>query len=124
MRRDPEVPMRFLAFIGVCCLSGWASAANVILMQPTQGQTIPGENVSVVASVTEDFVVGKDGFIEIWVDGSRALTLTGKSGTLKLSPGNHQLQAHLVGPNQGALPIATNSEQVTVTVAQPDPRSP
>src|SRR5450432_2545615 len=77
-RSVPDLPMRLLAFIGVCWLSGWASAANVLLTKPAQGQTILDDSVVVVASVTEDFVVGKDGYVEIWVDGSRALALTGK----------------------------------------------
>jgi len=116
--------MRLALLVGLWCWSALASAANVILTQPTQGQTVPDENVMVTVSVTEDFAIGKDGVVEIWVDGYRATTLTGKTGTVKLQPGSHQLQAHLVGPNHEALKIPANSEQVAIVVPQPDPRNP
>src|SRR5450755_3160567 len=123
LRRTPKRPpsetcapggnrVRIPAFIAVCFLSGWASAATVHLTQPIQGQTVTDGNVIVVARVTDDFIIGKSGFIELWVDGHRSMALPAKNATLKLSPGSHQLQARLVGVDQKALAIPTDSEVV------------
>lgn len=108
----------------VLAMSGTALAANVTLTQPAQGETLKIGDVPIVVSTSDDFAIGKDGLVEIWVDGHPVMTLRGKSGSLRLGPGNHRIQAKLVGLNGEELRVPARSEQVTVTVADTDPLNP
>jgi hypothetical protein len=108
-----------LAFL----LSSSALAATVTINKPTQGDTV-NNPIDLAVSVSEDFVVGKDGVIQLWVDGAMLTTLTGTTGVLQLKPGNHQLQARLVHLDGHSLRVASDSAQVTVTVPTVDPNAP
>jgi len=105
-------------------VSNFALGANVALTQPAQGETVKVGDVAVVVSTSDDFAIGKDGLVQIWVDGRPAMTLRGKSGSVRLGPGNHLIQAKLVGMNGEDLRVPARSEQVTVTVAEIDPLNP
>jgi hypothetical protein len=107
----------------VFLISSTAVAATVTINKPTQGDTVTNP-VDVAVSVSQDFVVGKDGVIQIWVDGVPSMTLKGTTGILQLQPGNHQLQARLVQPDGHALRVASDSAQVTITVPTIDPHAP
>jgi hypothetical protein len=101
-----------------------ALGATVTLDHPTQGSTATSQAVAVSVSLSQDFQAGRDGWVEIWVDGARAKTLAGTADTLALAPGNHQIQARLVALNHEPLRVPANSEQVTVTVPTVDPHGP
>jgi hypothetical protein len=75
--------------------------------------------VSVTLSL--DFHPGKDGWVELWVDGAYAKTLEGTKGLLELAPGNHQLQARLVTLDHQPLRIAAHSTKITITVPSVSP---
>jgi hypothetical protein len=105
-------------------LSGVALGASVTLDRPTQGVTADDQHVVVAVSLSQDFQAGRDGWVEIWVDGSRFKTLTGTAETLTLSPGDHEIQARLVTLNREPLRVPANSEQVTVTLPTVDPHGP
>ena len=100
-----------------------AMAATVTIEKPGQGQTLASP-IDVTVSVSTDFALGTDGTVELWVDGARFAALKGLSGRLSLTPGNHQLQARLIGPDGRALRVPTVSSQVQVTVPTVDPASP
>jgi hypothetical protein len=104
-------------------MSSTALAATVTINKPTQGETVSNP-VNLAVSVSEDFIVGKDGVIQIWVDGAPAMTLTGTTGILQLKPGNHQLQARLMHLDGRSLRVPSDSAQVTVTVPTVDPSAP
>ena len=104
-------------------LSSSALAATVTINKPTQGDTVANP-IDLAVSVSQDFVVGKDGVVQIWIDGAPAVTLQGTTGVLQLRPGNHQLQARLVHLDGHALRVPSDSAQVTVTVPTVDPHAP
>ena len=114
---------RNLCIAAALLIPGTALAATVSISKPTQGDTVVSP-VAVEVSTSQDFAVGKDGAVELWVDGARIETLKGTTGTVQLAPGNHQLQARLVGNDGHPLRVPANSAQVTVTVPTIDPRAP
>ncbi len=115
--------MKTLLAAASLLLSSAAFAATVTINKPTQGDTVTNP-VDVVVAVSTDFVVGKDGVVQVWVDGQALMILKGTSGTLQLAPGNHQIQARLVQLDGHALRVPTDSTQVTVTVPTVDPHAP
>jgi hypothetical protein len=118
-----ECAMRSLLLTAAFLLSNTALAATVTINKPTQGETVANP-IELSVSVSQDFVVGKDGVIQMWVDGMPSMTLTGTTGRLQLAPGNHQLQARLVQPDGHALRVPSDSAQITVTVPTVDPHAP
>jgi hypothetical protein len=110
--------------LGALAVSSYSLAANVALTQPAQGETLKVGDVIVVVSTSDDFAIGRDGLVEIWVDGYKATTISGKSTSIKLGPGNHRIQAKLVGMDGKDLRVPARSEQITVTVAEIDPLNP
>ena len=112
----------FLAGL-IFLFSSAAVAATVTINKPTQGETVANP-VDLAVSVSQDFIVGKDGVIQIWIDGAPAMTLQGTTGILQLKPGNHQLQARLVHLDGHSLRVPSDSAQVTVTVPAVDPQAP
>jgi hypothetical protein len=104
-------------------LSATALAATVTINKPTQGDTVSNP-IDVSVAVSQDFVVGKDGVVQVWVDGAPAMTLQGTTGILQLKPGNHQLQARLIHLDGHSLRVPSDSAQVNVTVPAVDPSSP
>ena len=103
--------------------SSTALGATVTINKPTQGETVTNP-IDLAVSVSQDFIVGKDGVVQIWVDGAPSVTLKGTSGILQLTPGNHQLQARLVHLDGHSLRVPSDSAQVTVTVPTVDPHAP
>jgi len=112
-----------LFLVAAFLLSSTAFAATVTINKPTQGDTVSNP-IDVAVSVSEDFVVGKDGVVQLWVDGAPSMTLKGTSGILQLTPGNHQLQARLIKLDGHSLRVPSDSAQVTVTVPTVDPHAP
>jgi hypothetical protein len=115
--------MRFstIALLAVVGVSSLALGATVSIDKPTQGQTTRSGLVNVVVSLSPEFQPGRDGWVDLWVDGAYVKTLEGTKGTLDLSPGNHQIQARLVTLDHQPLRIAANSTRVTVTVPSMSP---
>jgi hypothetical protein len=107
---------------GVSVLSGVALAASVTIDHPTQGETARSGTIAISVTLSPDFEPGREGWVEIWVDGNLTQTLKGTSGTATLSPGNHQIQARLVRLDHQPLRVPTQSEVVTVTVPIVDPQ--
>ncbi len=115
--------MRPVLLTAAFLLSNNALAATVTINKPTQGDTVTNP-IDLTVSVSQDFVVGKDGVVQIWIDGAPSMTLKGTTGILQLTPGNHQLQARLVQPDGHALRVPSDSAQITVTVPTVDPHAP
>jgi hypothetical protein len=110
---------RALALV-VLGFAGVAFGATVTVDKPTQGQTNSGATVAISVSLSQDFQTGRDGWVQIWVDGSLATTLSATSGSVRLSPGDHQIQARLVDLDHHPLRVPANSERITVTVPAVD----
>jgi hypothetical protein len=110
----------FLA-IAVLGVSGAASAATVTIDRPTQSETTSSNNVMVSVSVSDDFVIGQDGWVELWVDGNFATWLKENTGVVTLQPGNHTIQARLVTIYHQPLRVPAVSDRVLVTVPSVDP---
>jgi hypothetical protein len=108
----------------VLSISGVAFGATVTLDRPTQGETASSGTLTVSVSLSQDFQAGRDGWVEIWVDGVRAITLKGTRGQVNLKPGDHLIQARLVNLQHAGLRVRTYSDQVTVTVPTVDPHRP
>jgi len=108
--------IRILALLAGIGLSTVALGATVTIETPTQAETTESGLVDVTVSLSDDFQVGQDGWVELWVDGAWAMTLKGTTGTLTLSPGNHQIQARLVTLYHQPLRIPASSDRVLVTV--------
>ena len=115
--------MKAILLAASLILPNVALAATVTINTPSQGETVVSP-VDVAVSVSTDFIVGKDGVVQMWVDGSPVTTLKGTTGVLQLAPGNHLLQARLVHSDGHALRVPSDSAQVTVTVPTIDPHSP
>jgi hypothetical protein len=98
-----------------------ALGATVHIDQPTQGQTTHSGFINVTVSLSPEFQPGRDGWVDLWVDGAYAKTLEGTKGTLDLLPGNHQIQARLVTLDHQPLRIAANSTKITITVPSVSP---
>ena len=98
-----------------------ALSATVSIDRPTQSETTSSNFVAVSVSVSDDFVVGQDGWVQLWVDGNWASNLQGTTGTLNLSPGNHNIQARLVTMYFQPLRVPAVSDRVLVTVPSADP---
>jgi hypothetical protein len=115
--------MRFrtLTLAALFGFSGVALGATVSIDQPTQGQTTHSGRVNVSVTLSPEFQPGRDGWVEIWVDGAHFMTLETNKGTLNLLPGNHQIQARLVTLDHQPLRIAANSTRVTITVPSVNP---
>jgi len=113
--------MRSLTLLAALGLSGLALGATVSIDQPTQGRTTHSGRVNVSVSLSPEFQPGRDGWVELWVDGAYAVTLEGTKGLLELSPGNHQIQARLVTLDHQPLRIAANSTRITITVPSVSP---
>jgi hypothetical protein len=113
--------VRSLTLVAALGLSGTALGATVTIDQPTQGQTTRSGRVEVSVSLSPEFQPGRDGFVELWVDGAYLVTLDGTKGTLNLVPGNHQIQARLVTLDHQPLRIAANSTRVKITVPSVSP---
>jgi len=117
--------MRVLIAIAALGLSGVALGATVTIDRPNEGDTTSSSGiVSIAVSVSDDFIPGQDGFVEIWVDGNFAIWLKGPdgtTGTVTLSPGNHTLQARLVTMYHQPLRVPAVSDRVLVTVPSMDP---
>jgi hypothetical protein len=110
-----------LTIVGI----GFASVAlgaTVTLDKPVQGETASSGTITVSVSLSQDFQAGRDGWVQIWLDGALAMTLSGTSGKTTLAPGNHQIQARLVRLDHQPLRIPANSEQITMTIPAIDSR--
>jgi hypothetical protein len=113
--------VRALLAITMLGVAGIASAATVTIDRPTQSETTSGTNVMVSVTVSDDFVIGQDGWVELWVDGNFATWLKESTGVVTLSPGNHTIQARLVTVYHQPLRIPAVSDRVLVTVPSADP---
>jgi hypothetical protein len=113
--------LRTVALLAALGLPSVALAATVHIDQPTQGQTMRSGRVEVTVSLSPEFQPGRDGYVDLWVDGAYLMTLEGTKGMLNLHPGNHQIQARLVGLDHQPLRIAANSTRITITVPYVSP---
>jgi hypothetical protein len=110
-----------LAAVSLASMSSAALAATVMLDKPRQGQTARSATMTVAVTLSE-FQAGKDGWVQIWLDGKLLQTLKGTSGKLTLPPGAHLVQARLVDLDQQPLRVPTSSDTITVTVEAVDPQ--
>jgi hypothetical protein len=98
-----------------------ALGATVTIERPTQAETTSSGTVTVSVTLSDDFIAGQDGWVEIWVDGALVKTLKGTKGTVSLSPGNHNIQARLVNMQHRPLRVPAVSDRILVTVPSADP---
>jgi hypothetical protein len=98
-----------------------AAAATVTIDSPTQGEEVASGPCVVKVSLSEDFVLGQDGWVEIWVDGNWAAWFKETTGIVPLSPGSHQIQARLVNVYHQPLRVPAVSDRVQVIVPSVDP---
>ncbi len=113
--------VRTFALVASLGLSGMALGATVHIDQPTQGQTTRSGRVNVSVSLSPEFQPGRDGWVEIWVDGAYLKTLEDTKGLIELLPGNHQIQARLVTLDHQPLRIAAHSTRITINVPSVSP---
>jgi hypothetical protein len=118
--------MRALLAVAVLGFSSMALGTNVTIDRPRQGQKVSSSGiVEVAVSVSYDFVPGKDGWVEIWVDANFVTWFRegATSGTVTLAPGSgsHNVQARLVDLYHQPLRVPAVSNIVKVIVPTPDP---
>jgi len=82
--------------VGSIFWSGLCFAQNIILDRPRDGATVPGPTVTVRATVSDDFVVGRDGRILILVNGAPVGEIATLSTVLWLPAGTYEIKAELV----------------------------
>ena|SRR5450432_3911885 len=115
------MPRHLCLLSAVLGLSGVALGATVSIEKPTQSQTTLSGYVDVSVSLSDDFQAGRDGLVDLWVDGAYVLTLKGTKGQLNLSPGNHQIQARLVTMDHQPLRVPASSDRILITVPSANP---